>query len=45
MALFNTKDGQDVTEASLHCPPVNRPVVKDFTNDGFNDVILTCRDR
>ena len=45
MVLYNNKDGLDVTQLNIPCPPVNRPVVKDFSNDGFNDIILTCRDK
>ncbi|XP_065913962.1 uncharacterized protein [Dysidea avara] len=45
IAMVNSYNGFDITTTSIPCPPVNRPIVRDFTGDGVNDVILTCRNK
>ena len=45
IGILNSRDGIESTTTSVPCPPVNRPVIRDFTGDGVNDVILTCRNK
>ena len=45
IGILNSRDGIEITTTSIPCPPVNRPVVRDFTGDGVNDVTLTCHNK
>ena len=40
--LLSGEDGEMVTKIWLPCQPVAKPVLADFTGDGWNDVIITC---
>ena len=43
MVVLSGKDGEVATSLRLPCEPIAPPVVADFTEDGWNDVIITCK--
>ena len=45
MVILSGTDGALVASLRLACEPTAAPVVADFSDDGLNDVILTCKDR
>ena len=40
--MVSGEDGAIAAAALLPCQPISPPVITDFTNDGWNDVIITC---
>ncbi len=42
MVLVRGDDGSTAASLRHACQPVAPPVVADFTNDGLNDIIITC---
>ena len=45
LAVLSGKDGALAVSQRLPCEPIASPVVADFTDDGWNDIIVTCRNR
>lgn len=43
--VLGGKDGGLAAQLKLPCEPIAPPVVADFSDDGWNDVVLTCRHR
>ena len=45
MVVLSGKDGAMASYLRLPCEPIALPVIVDFSDDGWNDVILTCNNR
>jgi hypothetical protein len=45
LVVLSGRDGAVAAYLRLPCPPIAPPIVADFSDDGWNDVILTCSDR
>ena len=45
VSLLSVSDGSAAAEVTLLCPPVDQPVLGDFTGDGVTDFMLICADR
>jgi len=42
MMVVSGEDGMVAAATMLPCQAISPPVITDFTNDGSNDVIITC---
>lgn len=45
LVVLSGRDGSLSAHLKLPCQPIAPPVVADFSDDGWNDLILTCADR
>ena len=45
LVVLSGRDGSTVTYLRLPCQPISPPTLADFSDDGWNDIIITCADR
>ena len=44
-SILSLADGSEAAGVALPCPPVDRPVLADFTGDGVTDFMLICANK
>ena len=44
-SILSLADGSAAAEMVLPCPPIDRPVLADFTGDGVTDFMLICANK